>query len=103
MFNGWDADVIVKSIRYAVRWNGIWHYKQICKTTTLESIQKRDALKEAAIKNHGYNLFIVKDMGKFNKEFVEEQFEIFKLYLIDFEPEKGFMYDGEWIVDDLEE
>ena len=42
-------------------------------------------------------------MGKFNKEFVEEQFEIFKLYLIDFEPEKGFMYDGEWIVDDLEE
>jgi len=28
MFNGWDADVIINNIKYAVLWNGVWHYKK---------------------------------------------------------------------------
>lgn len=29
IFNGWDADVIIDDIKYAILWNGKWHYEQI--------------------------------------------------------------------------
>ena len=34
------------------------------------------------IKNNGYEVYIIKDMGKHNKQFVEKQFEVFKEYVI---------------------
>jgi hypothetical protein len=27
MFNGWDADIILKNQKIAILWNGMWHYK----------------------------------------------------------------------------
>ena len=104
MFDGWDADIVIVSYRMAVSWNGVWHYKQICKNTTVESIQKRDSLKEKAVNECGYNNYVIKDMGSHNKKFVEEQFELFKLYLIEYENEHTnmFYYNGVWLIDDLE-
>jgi hypothetical protein len=81
-FNGWDADIIIHSEKTAVLWNGIWHYKQIIKTQSLKQIQARDNIKTSIIESYGYTPYVIKDMGKFNKCFVEQEFEIFKLMRI---------------------
>jgi len=31
IFNGWDADVVIDDIKYAILWNGKWHYEKITK------------------------------------------------------------------------
>jgi len=82
-FDGWDADVIIHSEKTAILWNGIWHYKQIAKTQSLNQVQARDKIKTAIIYKYGYIPYVIKDMGKYNKAFVEQEFEIFKLMRID--------------------
>lgn len=75
IFNGWDADIIIEDIKYAILWNGVWHYKKITENHSVEQVQNRDKIKLKEIKNKGYTPYIIKDMGKHNKEFVEKQFE----------------------------
>lgn len=81
MFNGWDADVIIEDIKYAVLWNGKWHYEEISKKQSLKQVQTRDKIKLDQIKLCGYTPYIIKDLGKYNKEFVEEQFNLFLEHL----------------------
>jgi hypothetical protein len=78
-FDGWDADVIIHSEKIAVLWNGIWHYKQISKSQSLLQVQTRDKIKFDAIEKAGYIPYIIKDMGKYNRNFVEQEFEIFMM------------------------
>jgi uncharacterized CHY-type Zn-finger protein len=78
-FEGWDADVIIHSEKTAILWNGIWHYKQIMKSQSLKQVQARDKVKTAIIEKFGYTPYVIKDMGKYDKAFVEQEFEIFKL------------------------
>jgi hypothetical protein len=82
-FDGWDADVIIHSEKTAILWNGVWHYKQISKTQSLKQVQSRDKIKIAIIEKYGYIPYVIKDIGKFNKSFVEQEYEIFKLMRID--------------------
>lgn len=77
IFNGWDADVIIPIIKVAVLWNGPWHYKEIIKGNTLKQIQNRDKIKIKEIKKSGYIPYIIKDMGKYNTKFVEQEFNKF--------------------------
>ena len=74
IFNGWDADVILPEYKIAVLWNGIWHYKEIRKNNSLTQIQNRDKIKLHEIKSCGYIPYIIQDMGKYNKKFVETKF-----------------------------
>ena len=82
-FDGWDADVIIHSEKTAILWNGVWHYKQISKTQSLKQVQSRDKIKIAIIEKYRYIPYVIKDTGKYNKAFVEQEFEIFKLMRID--------------------
>ncbi len=82
-FDGWDADVIIHSDKIAILWNGAWHYKQISKTQSLKQVQNRDKIKEDIIGKYGYTPYIIKDMGKYNRSFVEQEFEIFLLMRIE--------------------
>jgi hypothetical protein len=66
-------------------WNGIWHYKQISKTQSLIQVQSRDKIKTSIIERMGYIPYVIKDMGKHNKKFVEQEFEIFLLMRIQME------------------
>ena len=77
IFNGWDADIIIHDIKYAVLWNGKWHYEKITEHHSVEQVQNRDKIKIKEIQNYGYTPYIIKDMGKYNPNFVEEQFNIF--------------------------
>ena len=36
-------------------------------------------MKISVIEKYGYTAYIIKDMGKYNKTFVEQEFEIFML------------------------
>ena len=77
IFNGWDADVIIVDIKYAILWNGPWHYKQIKNGSSVKQIQNRDDIKVKEIIKCGYTPYIIKDMGKHDKSFVKTEFDKF--------------------------
>ena len=77
IFEGWDADIVIESLKIAIRWNGIWHYKKVRDNHNLEDVQRRDKLKEEAIERCGYEVYAIKDMGKHNLSFVGKEFDIF--------------------------
>ena len=81
IFNGWDADVIIEDIKFAVLWNGPWHYKQITKSHSVKQTQNRDKIKVKEIEECGWTPYIIKDIGKANKDFVKEKFDEFLKYL----------------------
>lgn len=82
IFNGWDADIILVKEKVAVLWNGIWHYKQISKSQSLKQVQSRDKIKQAEIQNCGFTCYIIIDMGKFNPDFVHDEFKKFCIWLL---------------------
>ena len=90
LFNGWDADVIIPSLKIAVLWNGKWHYEKITEKHSVLQVQNRDKIKIKEIQRAGYIAYTIKDMGKFNPEFVKEQFNVFLLFVNNMEAEVGF-------------
>jgi hypothetical protein len=80
-YGNWDADVIIHDHKIAVLWNGIWHYKQVRKKHSLAQVQSRDKIKMDVIIANGYTPYVIKDMGKHNKKFVEERFAEFMEYV----------------------
>lgn len=81
IFNGWDADVIIEDVKFAVLWNGKWHYEKIAEAHSVKQVQNRDKIKLKEIKEKGYLSYVIKDMGKENKEFVEKEFDKFICFL----------------------
>lgn len=81
IFNNWDADVILLDEKIAVLWNGKWHYEKIGEKHSLKQVQNRDKIKIEEIKKCGYLPYIIKDMGKFNESFVEDEFKKLLKYL----------------------
>ena len=77
IFNGWDADVIIEDAKIGVLWNGKWHYEKITEKHSLLQTQNRDKIKLKEIKNCGYTPYVIKDMGKYNPSFVEQEFRKF--------------------------
>ena len=80
MFDGYDADIVIPDLKIAIEWNGKWHYAQVHKFHDFERTQRNDKKKKAMIEKSQYDLYIIKDMGGYNKKFVE-QFELFKEYI----------------------
>ena len=84
IFNGWDADVIIEDIKFAVLWNGPWHYKVITSQKNLDAIKRRDQIKIKLIKKNGYIPYIIKDEDKSrakDNNYVKEKFDEFLKYL----------------------
>ena len=84
IFNGWDADVIIEDIKFAVLWNGPWHYKVITSQENLDAIKRRDQIKIKFIKTNGYIPYIIKDEDKSrakDNNYVKEKFDEFLKYL----------------------
>lgn len=68
-------------LKIAVLWNGIWHYKKVAKNHSVKQVQSRDGLKLKEIEKAGYASYIVKDMGKHDVKFVEEEFRKFLIWI----------------------
>ena len=81
IFNGWDADIIIHDIKYAILWNGKWHYEKITQSHSVKQVQNRDKIKIKEIENSGYTPYIIKDMGKYNLDFVKEEFNKFLIII----------------------
>ena len=81
MFNGWDADIILNDHKMAIMWNGKWHYEKLTKKHSLKQVRNRDYIKIKEIKKLGYEPYIIRDMGSYNPEFVENEFEKLKKYI----------------------
>ena len=79
IFNGWDADIILQDYKLAILWNGKWHYTKITKNHSVKQVQNRDKIKIREIKKLGYTPYIIKDLGKFNRNFVKSQFNKFRM------------------------
>lgn len=77
IFNGWDADVIIEDLKIAILWNGKWHYEKIAKNHSVEAVQNRDKIKIAEIEKCGYKPYVIKDLGSFDMDKVNEEFEKF--------------------------
>lgn len=75
IFNGWDADIIIKKYKIAILWNGKWHYEKITKSHSITQVENRDRIKIKEIESCGYLPYIIKDMGRENRNFVEEEFK----------------------------
>jgi len=80
-YGKWDADIILPDYKVAILWNGIWHYKKVREKHSLKQVQSRDKIKDNLIKKNGYEIYIITDMGRYNKDFVEEQFDYLKFYI----------------------
>jgi len=76
-FNGWDSDIVIEELKLAIQWNGIWHYKKVNKKHNFEATKLRDKFKRENIEKCGYSLYEIKDLGKYNQDFVENQYNIF--------------------------
>lgn len=81
IFDGWDADVILRDHKVAVLWNGPWHYRKITKSHSVEQVQNRDKIKLKKIEESGYTSYVIRDNGNHNPKFVAEQFDVFKRWI----------------------
>ena len=75
--NYWDADIIIKHLKIAILYNGIFHYKKIYKDQKFERMLVKDRLKQQIIIQNGYTYYIIKDLNSYNKTFVINQFNLF--------------------------
>lgn len=80
MFNGWDADIVLPDLKIAIHWNGPHHYLPVFGAGRLVNIQRRDKLRYAAIKEHGYVNYIIDDHNNkgFTKRKVLDEFNKFR-------------------------
>lgn len=80
-FDGWDADIVIPSLKIAIHWNGVWHYKNVYNNEygekLFESVKAKDILKYKAIEEKGYTNYIIVDMGRFNINKVNYEFDVF--------------------------
>ena len=60
--DGWDADIVIPSIKTAILWNGPWHYKEMnISNHSLKQVQTRDKIKIDLFESLGWKVFIFED------------------------------------------
>jgi hypothetical protein len=60
--DGWDADIVIDDYKFAILWNGPWHYKQMPhKNHSLKQVQKRDEIKTSRLIASGYTVIVFED------------------------------------------
>lgn len=60
--DGYELDIVIPSIKLAIEWNGIVHYRPIYGQAKLDNIQKRDAEKQELALAKGIELIVVPDL-----------------------------------------
>lgn len=89
MFNGYDADIVIPSLKLAIHWNGAWHYTNVLKSEyglkLLHKTQSKNKLQLSEIENCGFKNYIIKDMGGYNPKFVNPEFEKLLVLMENFE------------------
>jgi len=74
MLDGSEVDVAIPSLKLAIEWNGIVHFKPIYGTENLDKVQKRDTEKLKIASNKDINLIVISDTVS-NDEILQKSFE----------------------------
>lgn len=70
--NNRELDVYIPSIKLAIEWNGIYHYKDIRTKEFLVNTKEKDLDKIKQCEEFGIELYVVKDLTSHNK-FIKEE------------------------------
>ncbi len=62
MLDGLEVDIAIPSLKLAIEWNGIVHFKPIYGQTKLNKIQNKDAEKLKIASNKNINLIVISDL-----------------------------------------
>lgn len=76
IFDGDDADIIIHSIKYAIEWNGEWHYNKDLNRHAGSKLEK-DCTKVANFAKCGYTPYVIKDRSCASKNRVDLEFKKF--------------------------
>ena len=95
IFNGFDADIIIPTLKLAIHWNGIWHYKQIINEQHFCNIISRDKMRYEEIERCGYTNYIIKDI-KSRKDYnlVNSEFDKLTQYIDSLVGDSAFKSDS---------
>ena len=83
LLNGMELDVYIPSLKLAIEWNGIYHYKNIRDDGFFEKVKNKDFMKMTECKKMNIHLYIIKDLtsqNKFIKDETEKIINIIKLH-----------------------
>lgn len=72
--NFWDCDIYIKSLKMAILWDG-WYFHYSPNASNKQ--KTRDVLKRKIILNNNATYYTIIDKGKYNENFVKEQFYLF--------------------------
>ena len=73
ILDGLELDVYFPTLKFAIEWNGVFHYKEI-KRDLLEKNQIKDKLKIDKCKNLGIELMVIEDLTS-NPKFVSKEID----------------------------
>jgi hypothetical protein len=82
MLDGLEVDIAIPSLKLAIEWNGIVHFKPIYGSPTLNKIQERDARKLLIANQKDINLIVIPDLVSTPK-YVQEAFFKIRLIVLD--------------------
>lgn len=66
---GWEADIIIPSLKLAIHWNGDWHYTVVITPALLKKVENRDRLKYSTLEKEGFQNYIIKDIVSEQKNY----------------------------------
>ncbi len=74
MLEGLEVDIAIPSLKLAIEWNGIVHFKPIYGKEKLAKIQEKDRIKQQIAVLNNINLIVIPDLVS-NKKKLDEAFE----------------------------
>jgi len=74
LLNGMELDVYIPSLKLAIEWNGIYHYKNIRNDGLFERVKNKDFEKVVECEKLNVYLYIIKDLTSQNK-FIRDETE----------------------------
>jgi len=80
MLDGLEADVAIPSLKLAIEWNGIVHFKPIYGQSKLNNIQNKDTEKLKIASNKNINLIVIPDLVS-NDKILQQAFDDVKIII----------------------
>ena len=71
MLNGLEADIAIPSLKLAIEWNGIVHFKPIYGKKKLQRVQDLDRKKQTIAANNNINLIVIPDLVSSKKQVID--------------------------------
>lgn len=75
---GYELDIWLPDLKTAISYNGPVHYEPIYGPTRLRQVQQRDRYRNRKLTEMDIRHIIIKELGRYDKERIEEKFALLK-------------------------